>query len=341
MSQVTVNTINELLSGPIFNNGLPRPTGTNTCYINSLMIALRCMLNFLRLVFDSRLYFYFNEFPNENDVLFGMHLLIKAMVAGNGAIVNEVITRRRRELINILSSYSDRSVNVAPDLRPIPPNNATGDPMELLAYLKDWLQQSCQRIMDRDAGQQPTVEKRRACEQAYVVAQRLYSMLGDDLLPHMTDVNRCQNGHISQNQIKQFIQINLHRRFLSLTNALDDFFKQEEIEKRCAQCGDINVRARKGLRLEQFPEKILVLGLTFGHLNNRQIERTRIPLLDDIISLASYFNANRSIFGLTHERPLPNGEFSYELRSIIVRHGYDQQNAHYTSKDKLFTNLDS
>ena len=71
MSQQTENEINRLVRESIFEVGLPRPSGTNTCYINSLVVALRCILNLLRLIIDSRLQAYFGEFMDDRDVLYG------------------------------------------------------------------------------------------------------------------------------------------------------------------------------------------------------------------------------------------------------------------------------
>lgn len=278
MTQQTVNEINEMLNNPIFNKGLPRPAGANICYINSLVVALRCILNLLRLVIDSRLYFYYSEFENEYDVLFGLHMLVKAMVEDMG-VVTETIVRRRNQFINILTNYSDRIQYADADDRPIPPNNGTGDPMELLAFLKDWLQESCGRIIEREVSQQPTDEKRLACDQASVVANRLLNMLGNDLMPELTDANRCVNGHISERRTRTFLQVQLIRRYQCFSDALDDFFKSEEIEKSCERCGIVNCKARKGYRIEQFPEKLLVVGITYGLGNNRVIKLLHFSIL--------------------------------------------------------------
>ncbi len=76
MSQQTESEINRLVRESIFEIGLPRPAGTNTCYINSLVVALRCILNLLRLIIDGRLQAYFGQFMDDTDVLFGFQRLI-------------------------------------------------------------------------------------------------------------------------------------------------------------------------------------------------------------------------------------------------------------------------
>ena len=86
MSQQTENEINRLVRESIFEVGLPRPSGTNTCYINSLVVALRCILNLLRLIIDSRLQAYFGEFMDDRDVLYGFQRYFNNIITKNYTI---------------------------------------------------------------------------------------------------------------------------------------------------------------------------------------------------------------------------------------------------------------
>ncbi len=185
--------------------------------------------------------------------------------------VSETIRNRREDFIEVLREHSDTVVNRVADERPVPPNNATGDPMELLSFFLQWLNESIRRILQHDLSTLTSNDEIRACNDAAVVANRLRDILNNDFVPEFTEGSRCINGHLNSRLTRVFLQIPLFRRYESFSDAVEDFFKPEEIERACNRCGVQMCKAQKGYRIEQFPEKVLAIGITHGLIPNQHV----------------------------------------------------------------------
>ena len=190
--------------------------------------------------------------------------------------VSETIRNRREEFIDILREQSDTVISRIADDRPVPPNNATGDPMELLSFFLQWLNQSIRQILQRDMSTLTSVDEIQSCNDAAIVANRLRDILNNDFAPEFTEGSRCFNGHLNSRLTRVFLQIPLFRRYESFSDAIEDFFKPEEIERACDRCGVQMCKAQKGYRIEQFPEKVLAIGITHGMVPNQHVNESSI-----------------------------------------------------------------
>lgn len=271
------NRLKEYLSHSLFNHGLPRESGTNICYINSLLVALRSHYEVFKLLVDSRIHAYYLEFFDESDPLYNLHMLIKSMI-GDVNKVSYTTINRREKLIESLRAFSDQSNYMVADQNPIPGGNAQGDPMELLLFVKECLIQSIEAIRTREENllliQRREIE---LCRDMLHVCDELEQLLELDLMPIVSNSNRCVDcSHVSRIAERMFMCLPISREYRSIREAFGDYFAEEEFEKRCDECGNrLGLgKARRGFRLEEFPQKCLAIGLVYNAIQNSQVSQS-------------------------------------------------------------------
>ena len=267
--------LSNYLTNSLFNFGLPRPAGRNICYINSLFVALRCLFNLFTLMVDSRIYAYFSEFWNEQDPLWNFSTLLTDMCK-DVSRTSRTTESRRDKFIEVLRSCTNGLNYRSVDMNPLPQGNAQGDPMELLLFLKDLFLQSIGAMREKRASllsssRRPTrqqLRKKDICDKALEVGEQLERMLSYDLMPTISDWNLCPDDHAVRRATKAFFSIPIAREYSSVRNILLDYFGEKQFEKRCDDCGNARVLARSGFRLDEMPEKLLVIGLAYnGEVN--------------------------------------------------------------------------
>lgn len=261
------NQLREYLSHSLFNCGLPREVGRNICYINSVLVALRCVYSLFSLLVDSRIQAFFFEFWNDQDPLWNFSSLIIDMCKDVSRITSST-KARRDHFIEVLRAFSDRLANRNLDINPVPQGNAQGDPMQLLLFLKDLLLQSVESISVTRYNclneQKRRPLKLAVCDKALDVSQQLERILAIDLMPIISDWNRCNHKHTVKNTQRVFLSIPVAREHNSIRSVLLDYFAVEEFEKRCEECGNARVMCQKAFRLEEMPEKVLAIGLSYN-----------------------------------------------------------------------------
>lgn len=280
MSQRSNQDYNELMSAPFFNSGLPRPDGSNTCYINSLVVCLRSISSLLKLVIDHRLNEYQLMFLGERDLLISFYGLVKQM-AHNNTGLNLALSNYRLTFISILKELSDRIITNDPDSRPVPGKNAQGDPLQLLNYLNDWLLESIEKIKRRtETSLNLNIKERQTLQGASVIAFRLEQIIRNDLTPIIATQTRCSRDHTSLRVGNEFIMLSLPRQFEKIENVIDYYFKVEQVKLRCDFCNETT--ASKASRLDEIPEKILTFGIKYDSTADNQVD---FSILNIILNL--------------------------------------------------------
>lgn len=61
-----------------------------------------------------------------------------------------------------------------------------------------------------------------------------------------------------------------------------------------------------------------------------QVSINWVPNIESYINLEEFYYANESIYGVRDNNDFDES-FDYQLRSVIVRHGRNVNNSHYTS----------
>ena len=269
--------LSNYLTNSLFNFGLPRPAGRNICYINSLFVALRCLYNLFTLMVDSRIYAYFSEFWNEQDPLWNFSALLTDMCK-DVSRTSKTTETRRDKFIDVLLGRTNGLNYRSVDMNPLPQGNAQGDPMELMLFLKDLFLQSIEAMREKRASllsscRRPTRQHLRKvdiCDKALEVGEQLERMLSNDLMPTISDWNLCPDDHAVKTATKTFFSVPIAREYSSVRNILLDFFGKKQLKKRCDDCGNAEILARSGFRLDEMPEKLLVIGLAYnGEVNTR------------------------------------------------------------------------
>lgn len=270
MSQRANQDYNELLSSPFFNSGLPRDIGSNTCYINSLVVSLRCLSSVLKLVIDHRLHDYELMFIGERDLLISFHGLVQQMATNNPGL-NFALNKYRATFIGILHELSDRIVTNDPDSRPVPGGNAQGDPLQLLNYLNEWLLDSIYKIKQRAENISPDFDprQRQILIAACGIADRLEHLIRYDITPMIATQTRCPRNHTSERVGNEIIMLSLPRQFERIENAIDFYFAKEQVEVRCDYCN--STTATKGCRMDELPKKVLVFGIKYASTADNQV----------------------------------------------------------------------
>ena len=102
------------------------------------------------------------------------------------------------------------------------------------------------------------------CDKALVVGQKLERILAIDQMPIISDWHRCSLKHTVKQTQRVFLSIPIAREYDSIKSALRDYFAVEEFEKRCEECGNANVSCLRAFRLEELPEQVLTIGLSYN-----------------------------------------------------------------------------
>lgn len=262
---------NELLSAPFFNSGLQREVGSNTCYINSLVVSLRCLSSILKLVIDHRLHDYGLMFMGERDLLISFHGLVQQMALDNGAI-SLALSKYRATFISILHELSDGIATNNPDMAPVPGGNAQGDPLQLLNYINEWFLDCIDKIKHRAERINPdfNARERQILQNASGIADRLEQLIRFDITPMLATQSICAGGrHTTERAVNEIIMLSLPRQFEKIENAIDFYFAPERIEKRCDYCNATT--AMSACRLDQLPNKLLVFGIKYDSTSDNQV----------------------------------------------------------------------
>lgn len=294
MSQLANQDYNELLSAPFFNNGLPRPVGSNTCYINSLVVSLRCLSSVLKLVIDHRIHDYELMFIGEQDLLISFHGLVQQM-ATNNAGLNFALNKYRSTFIGILHELSDRIVTNDPDSRPVPGGNAQGDPLQLLNYMNEWFLDSIYKIKQRAERISSDFDprQRQIIQAASGIADRLEHLIRYDITPMMATLTRCPRGHTSERVGNEIIMLSLPRQFEKMENAIDFYFAEEQVQVRCDYCNATT--ARKGCRLDELPKKVLVFGIKYDSTADNQVRFSYIRFLHYVVYIFYFYSESKQL----------------------------------------------
>lgn len=265
------NQLREYLNNSLFNYGLPRAVGTNTCYINSVFVAMRCLYNLFTLLVDSRVKAYFLDYWNDEDPLWNFSSLMVDMCKDVSKISNSTLWRLDK-FIEVLRANSNQLIYHNLDQNPVPIGNAQGDPLEVLLFLKDLLLKSIESIRETRSHlietQPQRKEERLVCDRVLLVGEQLERILALDLMPIMSNWSRCPYGHITRQTERTFFSPRITKQYPSIRSVLLEYFLQEEFEKHCEECGNKLIMAVRGYRLEEMPEKLLVIGLSYyGKVN--------------------------------------------------------------------------
>lgn len=263
MQQVSDADYEDLLNGqPFFNLGLPNPVGSNSCFINSILISMRSIECIMRSLVNKSISDYYVQHPSNNmNVMHSFMLLIRSMLQDNTHILN-VTKQRRKNFIDLLVELAASSV--AAIQKPIE-ENRQGDPQELFMYLVKWLNESIE-IMRTNAelcacNDRLTSHFYWNCHRAAVQALELQNVLNESK-PLISDMARCPRGHKFGQTNNSQIFLNQNKKFLNIQECLADFFGQEKTQGNCALCTKW-VTLTKERKLEQVPEKMLVLSLIY------------------------------------------------------------------------------
>lgn len=262
---------NELLSAPFFNSGLQREVGSNTCYINSLVVSIRCLSSILKLVIDHRLHDYGLLFMGERDLLISFHGLVQQMALDNGAI-SLALSKYRATFISILHELSDKIATNNPDMAPVPGGNAQGDPLQLLNYMNEWFLDCIDKIKHRAERINPdfNARERQILQNASGIADRFEQLIRFDITPMLATQSICSGGrHTTERAVNEIIMLSLPRQFEKIEHAIDFYFAPERIEKRCDYCNATT--AMSASRLDQLPNKLLVFGIKYDSTSDNQV----------------------------------------------------------------------
>ncbi|MCA9333879.1 hypothetical protein KC963_02425 [Candidatus Saccharibacteria bacterium] len=257
------------LQVPFFNNGLSQTGAPNTCFINSLLIALRSLYCFVRLLLTGHLFdfYHVHGYEDDRELLYSLIALLRAMLQDTSRY-QMFTSERRLKFVRILQRKSDQL-----GLHGHGPveMDEQGDPSELIVYMVNWLQESLQQVCaeheQRDSGGQQASQRSRTREEASRVANQLRNLL-NEFVPAMSDFTRCPAGHVSGQVQPTLIQLPLQKYYSNITECLADYFSPEIVYKSCTTCRLDSVEARKASRLSQLPEHVFVIAFTYNRNNH-------------------------------------------------------------------------
>lgn len=209
-------------------------------------------------------------FLGERDLLISFHGLVKQMAVNNGGLAF-ALSKYRATFIGILHEMSDRIVTNDPDSRPVPGGNAQGDPLQLLNYLNEWFLDSIDKIKHRAERINPeyNARQRQILHAASGIADRLEQLIRYDVTPMLAMQTKCPRGHTSERVANEIIMLSLPRQFEKIEHAIDFYFAEEQIEKRCDYCNATT--ARSACRLDELPKKLLVFGIKYDSTPDNQV----------------------------------------------------------------------
>lgn len=256
MNQVKTEWIDQQLrDGKTARHGLRRPASSNTCFFNSLMVALRSLVEVLRSVLSDGMIRYYSQRPFDADALHGFHALLKSMLCQRNSNDNETEKNRER-MVETLIQLGEQ-VDVEVGNRPIE-RNQQGDPNELLLYLIGWFEESLQSMMDEEHVTSSSQE-RAVCTEAINSAKNIIQLL-KNMMPLMSEKARCPCGHRLGNAEKSFVWISLDPKCNNIKQCLDKYFASEDFEANCSKCGRQR-SMKKCVRLEDMPGDVFALGI--------------------------------------------------------------------------------
>ena len=253
MNQLKTEWIDKSLAeGTVAKHGLRRPPSSNTCFFNSLMIALRSLVEVLRTVLSDGMLAYYQKTEFEGDALHAFHALLKSMHCQK--FNNDKETEKNRaQMVDALIKLAE-DIDMAAGTRPIE-RNQQGDPNELLLYLVGWFEKSLES-MENEANSNRDPQVFLA---ATASGNRLIELL-NNMMPLMSDFARCPCGHRMGRAEKSFVWISIDDKCSSVKQCLDNYFAAEIFDARCSSCGKMR-SMNKCVRLEELPGDIFAVGI--------------------------------------------------------------------------------